>query len=54
LKKNEIENLNNISENISKKEKNEISILNRNNEKEIIQFVSDEMLETIQIGDSTV
>ncbi|XP_071642147.1 uncharacterized protein [Temnothorax longispinosus] len=34
--------------------KQEISILNRNNEMESISFASDEMLETIQLEDSTV
>ncbi|XP_071642074.1 uncharacterized protein [Temnothorax longispinosus] len=34
--------------------KQEVSILNRNNEIELISFASDEMLETIQLEDSTV
>lgn len=35
-------------------DKQELSILNKNNETEIIHFSSDEELESIQIEDSTV
>lgn len=34
--------------------KQDVSILNKNDEMEIINFASDEMLESIQLEDSTV